>query len=69
MAKYQVWMQACVVDGEEYPANYCGEYEAESFAAACEMWVNLAEVQSHFDREMLTVNGLGLFDSEDAANG
>ena len=40
MKKYQVWMGGYAATGDHAPAEFCGEYDAESFVEACAAWVN-----------------------------
>jgi hypothetical protein len=38
MKQYEVWMEGYAATGNSSGAEFCGLYEAESFAEACAAW-------------------------------
>jgi hypothetical protein len=64
MRKYQIWMEGYAATGDHAPAEFCGEYEAESFAEACAAWNKERGESGYFNTNTLTYWGCRFFDNE-----
>lgn len=67
MQKYNIWMQGYLCSGMEgipEKATYEGEFEANSFREACDMWSKTLKEPYYYNSEYLTYWGCKLFDNE-----
>ena len=67
MMIYTVWLEGFLATGEIGKAQFCGEYRAEDFAHACELWVMHHGDLKLFDKPSLSYWGCRFFDNEERA--
>jgi hypothetical protein len=65
--KHKVWMEGYRASGDISDARLLGEFEAETFAEACEMAAAASGMKRDFDRKWPAIWGCRLFDNEDDA--
>jgi hypothetical protein len=64
MKRYDVWMEGYAATGNFSGAEFCGVYEAETFAEACAKWNREQGEPGYFDSKDLTYWGCRFFDNE-----
>jgi hypothetical protein len=64
MNEYEVWMEGHSATGDSSEAEFCGVYEAKTFAEACAVWNREKGHPGYFDPERLTYWGCRFFDNE-----
>lgn len=67
MRVWQVWSEGWAANEGWTPATFCGEYPGETFADACETYVNTKvrpEERFNFDKKKNTFWGCRYFDNE-----
>jgi hypothetical protein len=64
--KYQIWNEGFSVTGQSSPAQFLGEFEAESFEEACviAMKVKGWDIKNYYDPERNTFWGCKFYDNE-----
>jgi len=64
MKQHEVWMEGYAATGNSSGAEFCGLYEAESFAEACAAWNKEKGEPGYFNAQALTYWGCKMFDNE-----
>ena len=67
MKIYTVWLEGFHATGDFGSAQFCGEYRAEDFAHACEIWVMINGDLNLFNKDSLSYWGCRFFDNEERA--
>ena len=67
MKIYTVWLEGFSATGEIGRAQFCGEYGANDFAQACEIWIMQNGDFSLFNKHSLTYWGCRFFEDENKA--
>jgi hypothetical protein len=49
MKPYEVWMEGHAATGDSSEAEFCGVYEAKTFAEACKAWVKEKGDEKYFN--------------------
>ena len=69
---YSLWMEGYAVTGNSSTADFLGNFEADSFAEACDKWAKALEQPEYYKRNEYNAYywGCKIFDNEaDARRG